>query len=690
MRIWPLTVIERQIAAQVDARVAEQSAVIRQEAEQMATRRAAEALATAIQGNSVPQGPRPGMYAFDNPFIYSQPHSPRMRPRTKIDLETLRRLADTYDVMRSCINHLKTEVQAVPIKLVAKDAKDDSDATKRLIDQAAAWLDSRAGGLGGFGLVRRHFEDQIFEDALVIGAFAAFIQQTRTGKPYQVVAIDSATIKPKVDPYGWQHPNDAFEQWVQGVNVRPSISMDELIYDGMYPVSSTPYYRSPVEWLAGVTISALKADEWNRTWLTDGNTPDQLIAVPKEWTPEQLQTYAAYFDAMLAGQTADRRKTRLVPDGTKPVWTQSRKDADFQQFELWLMRRTCSIFGVQPASIGYAGEQYKVSQEESFSATSQFGVGRLLAMRADLYNDLLERLGYSSLSVVNVTEGEEEPAERTDRLAKAVGGPWMTPNEARQAEGLEPIEGGDDLVGSVKPDEFDDTEGDMADDEDPDEDEQRAADLRRWERKALSRLREHGSPACEFASEWLNEFDRAEISEALSACSTADDVREVFRKYDPSQPRDANGRWVSGRISSHPHFQQHHVRGKIKPSHYGAFGPVYNQFRGKAHEAEQFLSEIQAGIALGALNHPEVGAIDLPWGEVPNGRKQRGYGLAKILAKHPEVKGKLQTLLSGMAVKSKTARHVEFESETHIAAMRKVHDGRRVRLLVTMFEKKSP
>lgn len=545
MRIWPLTVIDRQIAAQVDARVAEQAAAIRREAEQTATRRAAEALATALQGNEMPHGPRPAMYAFDNPFIYSQPHSPRMRPRTKIDLETLRRLADTYDVMRSCINHLKTEVQAVPIKLVAKDARDDSSGTKKSIEEATAWLDSRAGGLGGFGLVRRHFEDQIFEDALVLGAFAVFVQQARNGKPYQVVAIDSATIKPKVDPYGWQHPGDAYEQWVQGVNVRPSISMDELIYDGMYPVSSTPYYRSPVEWLAGVTISALKADEWNRTWLTDGNTPDQLIAVPKEWSPTQLQEYAAYFDAMLAGQMPDRRKARLVPDGTKPVWTQTRKDSDFQQFELWLMRRTCSIFGVQPASIGYAGEQYKVSQEESFSATSQFGVGRLLAMRADLYNDLLERLGFDGLQLVNVTEGEEEPGERTDRLAKAVGGPWMTPNEARKAEGIEPIEGGDDLVGSVQPDEFDDSEGDIPEDDDPEEDEQRAADLRRWERKALSRLREFGSPVCEFSSEWLDELERVEIAEALLGCSSAEDVREVFERYSPSQPRDAHGRFIA-------------------------------------------------------------------------------------------------------------------------------------------------
>lgn len=541
MRIWPLTLIERHI----DARMREREAEITREAEQVATQRAAQALATAIQGNGqMASGPKPGVYAFDTPFIYSQQHSSRVRPKSRIDLEQLRRVAGTYDVMRSCINHLKTEVQAVPISIVAKEAKDDSEATKRAIKDATAWLNSRAGGLGGFGVVRRHFEDQIFEDALVVGAFAAYIEVTRIGKPYQVVAVDSMTIKPKVDPYGWQHPNDAYEQWVQGMNVRPSISMEELIYDGLYPVSYTPYYVSPVEWLIGVTLSALKADEWNRTWLTDGNTPDQLIAVPKEWTPAQLQEYAVYFDAMLAGEMSDRRKARLVPDGTKPVWTQSRKDADFQQFELWLMRRTCSIFGVQPASIGYAGEQYKVSQEESLTQTTQFGVGRLLAMRMDLYNELLERLGWGHLECKNVTEGEEEPAERADRLQKAVGGPWMTPNEARQAEGLDPIEGGDDLVGTASEDEFD--EGAMLDDDEgADDGEQRSEDLRRWERKALSRMREQGSPCCEFASAWIDDIERIEIFESLSACSTAEEIRELFRRFNPNQPRDARGRFMA-------------------------------------------------------------------------------------------------------------------------------------------------
>lgn len=383
----------------------------------------------------------PPLYAFDTPSLYAQHHSARQRPKSRIDLETLRRLASTYDPMRACIQHLKAEVAAVPGKIVVRDPLDQSSTAR--INQASEWFFSRHGGLGGLGRRRRHFEDEIFEDALVLGQFAVHVEETRGGIPYEVNAVDAATIRPKVNSFGWIDPADAYEQQVMGVVVRPSLSMSELIVDGLNAVSYQPYFVSPVEWLIGVALSALKADEWNRTWLTDGNVPDQLIAVPKDWTPDQMQAYAGYFDALLSGGSdlRERRKAKIVPDGTKPVWSQSRKDSDFQAFELWLLRRTCSIFGVQPASIGYAGEQYKVSQEGSLRQTTQFGVGRLLELRKDLYDELLDRLGYPELEWRNVVEGEEDPLERARRLQIAVGGPWMTVAEARQEEGLSGSEG---------------------------------------------------------------------------------------------------------------------------------------------------------------------------------------------------------------------------------------------------------
>ncbi len=483
-------------------------------------------------------GPRPAMYAIDTPSLYSQHHSTRTRPKSRIDLETLRRVASSYDVLRSCIEHLKREVSAVPGRIGPRDSEDKSEGTTARVKEMTEWFNAADLGLGGVGKEREHFENEIIEDALVIGAYAAYIHPTLGGMPAEVCAIDSMTIRPKVDGYGWQNPEDAYEQQVMGVVVRASISMDELIYDGIHPVSYSPYFVSPVEWLIGVIMSAVKADEWNRTWLTDGDTPDTIYNLPDDYTPDQVEAFMALFQVMKAGNSAERHKGVFIP-GNGGMKTQTRKDSDFQEFELWLMRRTCAIFGVQPASIGFAGEQYKVSQEGSMTQTTQFGAGKLLNLRKRLYDRLLRKLGHPDLQWMNVTEGEESPLDRSTRLAMS---DWMTDNEKRALEGLPPVEGGDELpaaraAAQAEADrEAKKGEAGAANREPSDSTKKRAEDLKRWEAKALRLLgagmtTHEPSSSHGFSSEFIDDTTRAAIAGALTDATTAEEIRAAFAPY---------------------------------------------------------------------------------------------------------------------------------------------------------------
>lgn len=525
------------LRTEFEAKLEEKVAAARKDGEQSGINRAIGIAleAKALQQNSflAPATPRPSMYAFDTPTLFAQHHSTRTRPKSRIDLETLRRIAGTYDPLRSCIEHLKREVEAVPGKIVSRDPEDKSDSTKRRVDEMNQWFNAKNVGLGGVGRNRRHFEAEILEDVLTLGAYAAYVSPTLGGMPYEVTAIDSITIRPKVNAYGWQDPDDAFQQQILGVVVRESISMKEMIYDGLHPVSFTPYFVSPVEWLIGVTMSALKADEWNRTWLTDGTTADQILSLPADYTPDDVANFQALWELMSqGGNPGERHKTKFLPSGSSGIIAQSRKDADFQEFELSLIRRTCAIYGVQPASIGYVGEQYKVSQEGSMEATSQFGVGRLLQMRKDLYDDLLERHGHPDLEWRNVTEGEESPGDRADRLAKST---WMTDNEKRQECGLEAIDGGDDLPAQREADQAEanreSKKNDAAKSFSTNEQKRflslmRSEDMKRWEAKAL---RLGGS--CGFESDFIDDETRAAIADALTRAETAEAIRGVFALY---------------------------------------------------------------------------------------------------------------------------------------------------------------
>ncbi len=126
----------------------------------------------------------------------------------------------------------------------------------------------------------------------------------------------------------------------------------------------------------------------------------------------------------------------------------------------------------------------------------------------------------------------------------------------------------------------------------------------------------------------------------------------------------------------------------IQPIGAGPFGYIYNQFKGNAQGAIEFLLENKNGEATEALYHKELGYIDLVWGEEGAG-KSDGYGLAKIAKYHPEVLNNLQEIIDDMEVVSRSNNRVQLESETHKASVRLTWDNEKKNWLLTAFEKKN-
>lgn len=120
----------------------------------------------------------------------------------------------------------------------------------------------------------------------------------------------------------------------------------------------------------------------------------------------------------------------------------------------------------------------------------------------------------------------------------------------------------------------------------------------------------------------------------------------------------------------------------------GPFGKIYTQFRGKPREAVTFLLAKRDGEAIGALNHKDVGEIDLVWGDEGSAHSD-GFGLAKLAKYHPEVLFNLQEILNDMAVTKRSANRVQLESAKYKAAVRLTWDNQKKTWLLTMFEKKN-
>lgn len=517
----------------------------------------AKEIARAMSNQLMPQGPQATypqvggsphpLYGFDNPWRYNVPISPKQRIGSLVSVETLRAFANSYDILRSCINHLKREVQAQAFSIKAKDPKDKSKSTQDQIASAYEFF-SKYGGLGEITETRRLYEAKMVEDTMVVGAFASWKSYSKGGKLLQVLNIDASTIRPKMDSYGWPGPGDDwYEQWIMGMLIT-GFRPEELVYTGLWPETTTPYFRSAVEYLVMTTISALAADKWNQSWLTDGNTPGQMISLPETYSPTQVQEYAELFLAMLAGDSNKRQQVTFVPGGAKNIAGPSRKDQDFSEFELWLARRTGAICGVQLASIGFAGEQYKVSQEKSNDNTSQFGAGAFLDLRKEHYDDILCDLGHSNLEIQNGETAEESGLERAQRLLISM--PWTTLDEIRADEGRDPIEGGENiLVSSLlqplerslnPPDPVQPTEEPKPGQpvSKAKKSSKKSEEMARWMRKSLARVKD-GKPAlCSFESASIPKDTNARIMRMLGDAETVSDVKAIFRDDEDESEED--------------------------------------------------------------------------------------------------------------------------------------------------------
>lgn len=123
---------------------------------------------------------------------------------------------------------------------------------------------------------------------------------------------------------------------------------------------------------------------------------------------------------------------------------------------------------------------------------------------------------------------------------------------------------------------------------------------------------------------------------------------------------------------------------EIKPVGVGAFGNIYNQFRGKAKAAIEFLKKLGSGEAASALHHHTIGDISLVWGD-------KKTGLDKILRKHPEVVDNLQSIIDSMEVVQESDNRIKLESPTHFAVVSKEYKGEpREQWLLTAYEKENP
>ena len=367
--------------------------------------------------------------AFDYPFGVNT----RIQPRTteSVTFAQMRALADSYDLLRLVIETRKYQLAAMPWSIGYKDSEKESDDTCKALQDFLQYPD------------REHSWDQwlrmLLEDMFVIDAATIYPRMNRGGGLYSLELVDGATIKRVLDDTGRtpMAPDPAYQQVIKGLNA-VNYSRDELIYMPRNPRTSRIYGYSQVEQIIMTVNIALRRQAHQLQFYTEGNLPDALITTPDTWQPDQIRQFQMWFNSILEGNTAARRKALFVPHGVEVH--DVKEGAIGDGYDEWLARVICYAFSVSPTA--FVAQVNRATAQTSQETAQAEGLLPVMRWVKGVMDYALARYMGAAESGIEFKWGEPDkvsPVEQASIHKVYLDSKVLTPNEVREDLGLDPL-----------------------------------------------------------------------------------------------------------------------------------------------------------------------------------------------------------------------------------------------------------
>lgn len=154
------------------------------------------------------------------------------------------------------------------------------------------------------------------------------------------------------------------------------------------------------------------------------------------WTPQQIEQFQEYWDALIEGNQARTRQVRWGPDGAK--LTVLRQPPLQDSFDEWLARIVQFAFSLPPTP--YVKQMNRSSAETAADTALKEGLAPLKTWIKELIDDLIQhRLGYKELEFRWRNAEAVDPAVRAEVLTTFQRHAVYSVNEVRAKLGEEPI-----------------------------------------------------------------------------------------------------------------------------------------------------------------------------------------------------------------------------------------------------------
>ena len=355
-----------------------------------------------------------------------------------------RRLYATHANLQAVVSFLSDSIAQLPLKVYVRDG----DKRERDKDSAAAKLIWRPNG------------DQ-----------TAYEFWNGVVTEYFLMGVATIWVLPDADSEsGWQMrliPREWIENTDRVTNYAPDVLYIRTGYGALVKIPRTEFvqfrryspgnpggYQSPITALRQTLNEQIQADKFRtQIWRSSGRF-NAYLTRPKDvqqWSEEERKKFLKAFREGWGPEGANAGKMPLLEDGMeiKPYQFNS-KEAQYAETKQLSREDVAAAYHVNPSLIWHTGTQTYASAKDNARALYADCLGPVIQMLQQRINSfLLPMIGadpdtYVVFDLTEKLKGSFE--ERAKILQAAVGGPWMTRNEARADNDMHAVDDGDEMI----------------------------------------------------------------------------------------------------------------------------------------------------------------------------------------------------------------------------------------------------
>jgi hypothetical protein len=376
------------------------------------------------------------------------------RGDTAVNFAQLRNVANSFDICRLMIETRKDQIVNRPWTIRVKPV--ESETNKQRVARGASnpnvakatEILKRPDGIRPFPLWLRMWLDQL----LVFDAPCIYPARNVLGDVMDggLRIISGATITPLVDEQGCipRPPNPAYQQIILGLPSSNLMGISaakgkeytaaQLIYSPRNPRCDSRWGFGPVEQIINTLAIASNWQQSVKLGFTSGNVPEGLMPMPESWTMAQIKDFQNWFDGLLAGNLAKKRRMIAVPDSKRPAQFSKQDFLIDPTINEYLIRVVAFAFSVTPQNL--LKQVNKATAKESSDVAQIEGLEPYLKhVETTINMDVLEGVyGITDVEFAYEDEREMDPVKQNQADDVALKNASKTINEVREARGDDP------------------------------------------------------------------------------------------------------------------------------------------------------------------------------------------------------------------------------------------------------------